>query len=439
MNAELLSNLDSNAGMGNQPIWANGQRDTSNTFQVNGVDVTNLFNGKSSSGSNSQRYNFNIGGGSTSASSSAGGASIGGEAPVGTSVYGSVGNSLPSPPPEMVQEIRVNTSLYDAQQGATSGAQIDVSTKTGTNDWHGEAYGGLANNSLNADPFFFKQDYLLAQQGVGAFPASLANPALHRWVLGGTFSGPVIKDKVFFFVGYQHRYNSDQGTGLTQMTVPTGLTDDRSTAGLQAAATSWANGTAFTKTPDAIAAALMNAKLPDGSYLIPSAQVSTPYQFGVPNVTLLGTSILTADQAAASVDWDVSKTDRFSVKYYYQNDPVSKPYGFSQTGGFPLTQNNLSQVGAFDNTISIGSRLNWEQRLGFERMGSYSYFTQTLTNPCGDRTSASTATTPPRRRFCCRIAGPVAEGLRQQRQLACPASRLAPTVPLPTWATIRTA
>ena len=51
VNAELLSNLDSNAGLGNQPIWANGQRDTSNTFQVNGVDSTNLFNGKSSSGS----------------------------------------------------------------------------------------------------------------------------------------------------------------------------------------------------------------------------------------------------------------------------------------------------------------------------------------------------------------------------------------------------
>ncbi|MGA8669254.1 MAG: carboxypeptidase-like regulatory domain-containing protein, partial [Terracidiphilus sp.] len=40
VNAELLSNLDSNAGLGNQPIWANGQRDTSNTFQVNGVDST---------------------------------------------------------------------------------------------------------------------------------------------------------------------------------------------------------------------------------------------------------------------------------------------------------------------------------------------------------------------------------------------------------------
>jgi len=85
VNAELLSGLNSNAGLGNQPIWANGQRDTSNTFQVNGVDVTNLFNGKSSSGMTSQRYNFNIGGGSTSSSSSAGAAAIGGASPTASS------------------------------------------------------------------------------------------------------------------------------------------------------------------------------------------------------------------------------------------------------------------------------------------------------------------------------------------------------------------
>jgi hypothetical protein len=45
VNAELLSGIDTNAGLGNQNIWANGQRATSNTFQVNGTDVSNIFNG----------------------------------------------------------------------------------------------------------------------------------------------------------------------------------------------------------------------------------------------------------------------------------------------------------------------------------------------------------------------------------------------------------
>ena len=229
VNAELLSNLDSNAGLGNQPIWANGQRDTSNTFQVNGVDSTNLFNGKSSSGATSQRYNFNIGSAPT----------VGGSFSVGTSVYGSNGNSLPSPPPEFTQELRVNASMYDAQQGATSGAQIDVNTTTGTNNWHGQLYGSYANNLMNASPFFFNQDYQLTQQGIGVFPQSMVNPWLRRWSTGITAGGPLIKDKLFFFVAYQHRVNEDNATGLSEMTVPTGLTDDRSTAGLEAADLSW--------------------------------------------------------------------------------------------------------------------------------------------------------------------------------------------------------
>ncbi len=102
---------------------------------------------------------------------------------------------------------------------------------------------------------------------------------------------------------------------------------------------------------------------------------------GVPNVTLLGTSMLTADQATASVDYDVTRTDRLSFKYYYQNDPVAKPFGFSQTGGFPVGQNNGSQVGAIDNTIAIGSRLNWEQRAGLRPHGFLQPSTsQTLAN-----------------------------------------------------------
>jgi hypothetical protein len=372
VNAELLSNLDSNAGLGNQPIWANGQRDTSNTFQVDGVDSTNLFNGKSSSGAVSQRYNFNIGSYAT----------VGGSFSVGTSVYGSNGNSLPSPPPEFMQEVRVNASMYDAQQGATSGAQIDVNTATGTNQWHGQAYGTFANKSLNAAPFFFNQSYQLAQNGVGVFPRSMVNPWLQRWSAGFTLGGPIKRNKLFLFVAYQRRSNKDNATGLSQMTVPSALTNDRSTGGLLNADAVWGctdpTQCANSSNLDPIAVALLQAKLPNGQYLIPSAQSNASYQYGVPNVNLIGTSVITADQATISVDYDLTKTDRLSAKYYYQDAPVTKPYGYSQTAGFPVTQENGSQVGAIDNTLAIGSRMNWEQRLGFVRMGSYSLFKQTV-------------------------------------------------------------
>ena len=370
VNAELLSNLDSNSGLGNQPIWANGQRDTSNTFQVNGVDSTNLYNGKSSSGSSSQRYNFNIGSSAT----------VGGSFSVGTSVYGSNGNSLPSPPPEFIAEERVNASMYDAQQGATSGAQIDVNTKTGTNSWHYSLFGTYANNAMNAAPFFFKQEYQLTQEGLGAFPESAVNPWMRRWNAGFTAGGPIKTNKLFFFVALQRRMNEDDATGLSQMNVPVGLTDDRSLGGLLAADQVYdpTKGLTSTSQIDPVAAAIMQTKLANGQYLIPSSQNSSSWVYGVPNVFLQGTSRLTSDQAAVSLDYDATRNDRVSTKYFFQDAPVTRPYGYSQTGGFPVTAHNGSQVFALGNTIAIGQRLNWEQRIGFVREGTFSNYTQTF-------------------------------------------------------------
>ena len=70
VNSELAGGTGVNNGLGNQPIWANGQRDTSNTFQLNGVDASNLFNGKSTSSVASARVVNNTGiGGAASLSS----------------------------------------------------------------------------------------------------------------------------------------------------------------------------------------------------------------------------------------------------------------------------------------------------------------------------------------------------------------------------------
>ena len=61
VNSELSSGTGVNQGLGNNPIWANGQRDTSNTFLLNGVDASNLFNGKSTSSVASARVVNNTG------------------------------------------------------------------------------------------------------------------------------------------------------------------------------------------------------------------------------------------------------------------------------------------------------------------------------------------------------------------------------------------
>ncbi len=151
VNAELSGGTGVNTGLGNQPIWANGQRDTSNTFLLNGVDASNLFNGKSTSSVASARIVNNTG--VTQANNTT-------AEPVQTtaSPYLAIGQALPTPAPETIQEVRVNTSMYDAQQGSTSGAHIDLSTTSGTNNFHGSAYAHRGTNAWNAAPYFYKQD-----------------------------------------------------------------------------------------------------------------------------------------------------------------------------------------------------------------------------------------------------------------------------------------
>ncbi len=73
-------------------------------------------------------------------------------------------------------------------------------------------------NWINAAPFFFKKD--------NNIPAADKNPQLHRYNLGGDIGGPIIKDKLFGFVGYQHLHISDQETGDELLVVPPGLSSN---------------------------------------------------------------------------------------------------------------------------------------------------------------------------------------------------------------------
>ena len=142
---------------------------------------------------------------------------MGGASQTGTSVYGSNGNSLPSPPPEFLQELRVNTSMYDAQQGATSGAQIDANTTPAPiNPW--AVVWELREQLAECRAVLFQAAVSAGTQGVGRFSGvagqSRAAPLDH----GRDGGGPVFKNKLFFFAAYQHMYASDQSTGLRSST-----------------------------------------------------------------------------------------------------------------------------------------------------------------------------------------------------------------------------
>jgi len=372
VNAELPSGTGANAGLGNQPIWANGQRDTSNTFLLNGVDASNLFNGKTTSSVASARIVNNTGvagAGSTTAEviqSSA-------------SPYLAIGQALPTPAPETVQEFRVNTSMYDAQQGSTSGAHIDMSTASGTNAIHGQAYWHRGTDWLNAAPFFYNQD--------ANIPSNEKVPELHRYTAGGTFAFPIIKDKLFGFVSYQHTHVSDLEIGTSRTAVPFGLGPDRSAATLAAVANNnWPCGGAnqsaciTASSVDPVALAMLNYKLPNGQYMIPSANPNFTPTLNFPeNVFITQPAYFITDQAVSDLDYLVSSKDTLALKYYYQHDPTTAPFAFSSVQGFTQNLDAGSQVASITNTQSIKPTLSITEVFGFIREKVYSTIGQPFT------------------------------------------------------------
>lgn len=355
VNADLLGGSGTNAGLGNQNIFANGQRDTSNSFSFNSVDSNNLFNGLSSSAIGESRFILN-----TNEQFLAGG-----QVQTNTSVFDAIGQGLPAPPPETIEEIQVNTSMYDVSQGANSGAHVSVATKSGTNDLHGQAYEYHQTSGWDANQFFLNA-------------AGIARPPLHRNTFGGALGGPILRNKLFFFGSYQGQRVTDATNGSTEVAnVPTGLTDDRSAPTLAALA-----GVPVANV-DSAALAILQAKGPNGKYIVPSATTSLTtnqiQSLGGNAIESGPPSTFKADQINGNIDYLFSTKDRLAAKYYFQNDPSTSPFAVSQVLGFPQTLQAGSQVFSLDNTISLTSNTTWEQRIGFIRQIANANTSQQLT------------------------------------------------------------
>src|SRR2546425_1468592 len=96
------------------------------------------------------------------------------------------GSGMPLPFPDALQEFRLSTSTQDASNGMHSGAAVNAVTKSGTNAFHGDIFEFVRNNAFNARDFF-----------------AVKNDGLKRHQFGGVIGGPIKKDKIFFFTGYQ--------------------------------------------------------------------------------------------------------------------------------------------------------------------------------------------------------------------------------------------
>ncbi|MGA8873353.1 MAG: TonB-dependent receptor, partial [Candidatus Acidiferrales bacterium] len=101
--------------------------------------------------------------------------------------------NLPTPFPDAIQEFNVQTSAIPAQYGEHTGGAINIATKSGGNQFHGDAFEFVRNSDFNAKDFF----------SVSKNSPSGLSDGLKRNQFGGTIGGPIEKNKVFFFLGYQ--------------------------------------------------------------------------------------------------------------------------------------------------------------------------------------------------------------------------------------------
>ncbi len=106
---------------------------------------------------------------------------------------------------DSIQEFRIITSNFDAEYGNYSGSQVNVVTKNGTNRWHGSGFEFFRNTALDARGYSFS-------------PTPLPINTLKQNIFGGTFGGPIRKDKIFFFGDYQGTRKTSAAS--TQTVVP---------------------------------------------------------------------------------------------------------------------------------------------------------------------------------------------------------------------------
>src|SRR5216683_805480 len=171
-------NQSTQLGRGTTKIYVNGQREDNNNYLIEGISATD--------------YN------------------------VAQNYY------VPLPNPDVIQEFKVQTSLYDASQGRNGGGNVNAILKSGTRELHGDVYEYFRNDVLNANEYFLNKE-------------GQARPSVKQNIFGGSLGGPVGREKWgYFFVNYQ---GTRQRSGLSPGTfissnIPL-LPADRSPASLE--------------------------------------------------------------------------------------------------------------------------------------------------------------------------------------------------------------
>jgi hypothetical protein len=305
---------------------------------------------------------------------------------------------------DSIAEFRILTNNTDAEYGNYAGAQINVVTKSGTNQWHGNVFEFLRNTDLDAKNYF----------DVGSRGAYNQNQ------FGGTFGGPVIRDKIFFFADYQGN-RVIQAVPQTIAGAPSAATEAGNFSGIAASFNPLVNGVATPTTvngtawatqlsqqlgqavtagepyyfPGCTSAAqcvLPNAQLPSSaispisqkllSYILPASPGSIgPGGTGVFS-TSAGKINLSDNKFSGRVDANSGFAGLLSAYYYFDRYNRVDPYWSGNAPvypGFSIDGKGQTHNVNLGSTKSFGASSVNEFRLGYFRLDT------TLNQPLGGK------------------------------------------------------
>src|ERR1700735_4510697 len=323
-------------GAGSQEIRANGARSGDNNFMLNGVDANS--------------YSSNI---------------------TEVTPFGGAGIAIPAP--DTIQEFKVQTSLYDAQYGRGGGANVNVETRSGTAEFHGNAYYFGRNEALDANNFF-------------ANATGVPRGEFRRSQPGGTLGGPIpwSKKHALFFVSYQSTRDvngASLSSSVSSLSLPP-IPEVRTPASLgavfggQTGALGGVAGARDGSNISPVALNLLNAKNPDGTYVIPSPQTSGS---GV-NYTAVVPGHYNEDQFNTNFDFNLWTADRLSMKFFFSNSNDDVPFFGATVPGFPALRSFEHRNLSISETHIFSSQTISQFRFGFSRNAGQSVAGGTLTD-----------------------------------------------------------
>lgn len=262
-----------------------------------------------------------------------------------------------SPSLDAIQEFKVTTNNYSAEFGRAGGANVQVSIKSGTNEFHGGVFEFLRNDKLDANSFFNNRS------GAGKKPYKQNQ-------FGGFLGGPIIKNKTFFFGDYEGLRVRQSTTGL--ITIPTALQR-------QGIFTEPGQFTIYDP--------LTGQPFPDNT--IPAARISPVASkilnfFPAPNIpgaglanNFIGTSrfVQNRDTFDVRVDHTISQKDQFFARYSFLNAKLDSPSLFSDSPTDPLsgsgtTARSRNQNGVLSGVHTFSATTINEFRIGFNRVNT---------------------------------------------------------------------